>query len=135
MSSNPSGRDSGSPERPRGCLAEMYGYLTSDPDWYDAARKHVPHIMLSDCRSLVDDLNVEVPAKVEDKRLQIEINPLRQAIFLDDGTATHYPAGGDCADWCDTATQATDCFTKSMKPDFLLKILNSCSYEISRAKL
>ena len=51
--------------------------------------------MLSDCRSLVDHLNVEVPARVQDKRLQIVLNALRQAIFLDDGTKTvnHYPAG------------------------------------------
>ena len=64
----------------------------------------MPHIMLSDCRSLVDHLNVEVPARVQDKRLQIELNALRQAIFLDDGTrtASHYPAGGDSVDWCVT---------------------------------
>ena len=62
---------------------------------------------------------------------------IRQAIFLDDGTRTaaHYPDGGDRVDWCDTVTQAADCFTKAMKPDFLRKILSSCSYAISRAKL
>ncbi|CAE7419680.1 ESAG8, partial [Symbiodinium pilosum] len=91
----------------RAVLAEMYGHLSSGPEWYESARKHVPHVMLSDCRSLVDHLNVEVPARVQDKRLQIELNALRQAIFLDDGTRTvnHYPAGGDRVDWCDTATQ------------------------------
>ena len=77
----------------RAVLAEMYGHLSSVPEWYESARKHVPHVMLSDCRSLVDHLNVEVPARVQDKRLQIELNALRQAIFLDDGTRTvnHYP--------------------------------------------
>ena len=121
----------------RAALAEMYGYLSPGPEWYESARKHVPHIMLSDCRSLVDHLNVEVPARVQDKRLQIELNALRQAIFLDDGTrtASHYPAGGDRVDWCDTHTQIADCFTKSMKPDYLLKVLATCSYEISRSKL
>ena len=115
----------------------MCGYLSPGPEWYESARKHVPHIMLSDCRSLVDHLNVEVPARVQDKRLQIELNALRPAIFLDDGTrtASHYPAGGDRVDWCDTHTQIADCFTKSMKPDYLLKVLATCSYEISRSKL
>ena len=74
---------------------------------------------------------------MQDKRLQIELNALRQAIFLDDGTRTvnHYPAGGDRVDWCDTHTQVGDCFAKAMKPDLLLKILSTCSYQISRAKL
>ena len=80
----------------RAVLAEMHGHLSPGPDWYGSARKHVPHIMLSDCRSLVDHLNVEAPAKVQDKRLQIELNALRQSIFLDNGTrtATYYPDGG-----------------------------------------
>ena len=121
----------------RAALAEMYGHLSPGPEWYGSAIKHVPHIMLSDCRSLVDHLNVEVPARVQVKRLQIELNALRQAIFLDDGTRTanHYPGGGDRVDWCDTHTQVADYFTKSMKADFLVKILATCSYEISRAKL
>ena len=117
----------------RAALAEMYGYLSPGPEWYESARKHVPHIMLSDCRSLVDHLNVEVPARVQDKRLQIELNALRQAIFLDDGTrtASHYPAGGDRVDWCDTHTQIADCFTKSMKPDYLLKVLATWEQALS----
>ena len=115
----------------------MYGHLSPSPDWYDSARKHVPHVMLSDCRGLVAHLNVEVPAKVQDKPLQIELNALRQSVFLDDGAraVTYYPDGGDRMDWCGTATQAADCFTKAMKPDFLWKILSSCSYELSRAKM
>ena len=115
----------------------MHGHLSSGSEWYESARKHVPHVMLSDCRSLVDHLNAEVPARVQNKRLQIELNALRQAILLDDGTkiVNHYPAGGDHVDWCDTHTQVADCFTKAMKPDFLSKIPSTCSYEISRAKL
>ena len=35
----------------RAVLAEMYGHLSPGPDWYESARKHVPHAMLSDCRS------------------------------------------------------------------------------------
>ena len=33
---------------------------------------------------------VEVPAKVQDKRLQIELNVVRQSIFLDDGPQTAF---------------------------------------------
>ena len=85
-------------------LAEMYGHLAPGPHWYDSARQHVPHVMLSDCRSLADHLNVEVPAKLQDKRLQTELNALGQAGMR---TATYYPDGGDRVDWCDD-TQAAD---------------------------
>ena len=52
----------------RAALAEMYRHLSPGPEWYGSAIKHVPHIMLSDCRSLVDHFNFEVPARVQDKR-------------------------------------------------------------------
>ena len=83
-------------DKTRAVLAELRGHLSPGPDWYGSARKHVPHNMLSDWRSPVDHVNVEVPAKMQDKRLQIELNALRQSIFLDDGTrtATYYPDGG-----------------------------------------
>ena len=124
-------------DRIRAVLAEMYGYLDGGDNWHDASRMHVPHVMLSDCRSLVDNLNVEVPGRVQDKRLQIELNALRQSVFADDGrrTVEVYPDGGDRVDWSDTGTQIADCLTKSMKPDFLLKVLNTGRYEIKRARL
>ena len=70
--------------------------------------------MLSDCKSLVAHLNADQPARVQDKRLQIELSAIRQSIFLDDGRPTIdvYPEGGDGVDWIDTATQAADCLTK-----------------------
>ncbi|OLQ09084.1 Kinesin-like calmodulin-binding protein-like [Symbiodinium microadriaticum] len=34
-----------------------------------------------------------------------------------------YPGGGDRVDWIDTATQAADCFAKSMKPDFIIRLI------------
>ena len=67
--------------------------------------------MLSDCRSLVANLNTEVPSRVQDKRLQIELDAIRQSIFDGDGrrTAEVYPKGGDRVDWVATATQVADC--------------------------
>ena len=98
---------------------------------------HVPHVMLSDCRSLVDNLNVEVPGHVQDKRLQLELNALHLSIFADDGrrTVEVYPEGGDRVDWCDTGTQVADCLAISMKTDFPLKVLDTGRYELKRARL
>ena len=48
-------------DRVRALLADLYGYGIASPDWYDASRRAIPHVMLSDCRSLVANLNTEVP--------------------------------------------------------------------------
>ena len=66
--------------------------------------------MLSDCRSLVANLNTDVPSRVQDKRLQIKLNAIRQSIFNGDGrrTAEVYPKGGDRVDWVATATHETN---------------------------
>ena len=90
--------------------------------------------MLSDCRSLVANLNAEVLSRVPDKRLQIELVAIRQSIFDGDGrrTAEVYPRGGDRADWVATAAQIADCLTKIMKPTNMLKVLDTCRYQISR---
>ena len=99
-----------------------------------ASRRAIPHVMLSDCRSLVANLNTEVPSRVHDKMLQIELDAIRQSIFDGDGrrTAAVYPKRGDHVDWEATATQIADCLTKSMKPTYMLKVLDTCRYQISR---
>ena len=48
-------------DRVRALLAELYVHGTTGPDWHDASRRAIPHVMLSDCRSLVANLNTEVP--------------------------------------------------------------------------
>ena len=124
-------------DRIRAALAEVYGFGSRGPDWEQLARTKVPHVCLTDCRSLADHLNTEAPARVQDKRLQIELSALWQSIFTEDRNRTFeiYLEGGDRVDWIDTSTQAADCFTKSMKPDFIIKVINEGMYRVSRAKL
>ncbi|CAE7356892.1 RE1 [Symbiodinium natans] len=121
-------------DRIRALLAELYGQGSPGADWYDRSRRTVPHMMLTDCRSLSEHLNVEVPSRVQDKRLQIELNALRQALFEDDGTRSTevFPGAGDQVVWTSTATMIADCLTKSMRPDFLIKVLTACQYQIER---
>ena len=122
-------------DRMRAALAELYGNGSKGTDWDLRARMKIPHICPTDCRSLADNLNTEAPSRVQDKRLQIELSALSQSIFTEDGVRSveAYPYGGDRVDWIDTATQAVDCFTKSMKPDFLIKVIDSGVYKMSRA--
>ena len=65
-------------DKVRALLAELYGYGTTGPQWHDASRRAIPHVMLSDSQSLVANLNTEVPSSVQDKRLQIELDAIRQ---------------------------------------------------------
>ena len=73
-------------------------------------------------------------SRVQDTRLQTELDAIRQSIFEGDGrrTAEVYPKGGDRVDWVATATQIADCLTNSMKPTYMLKVLDTCKYQISR---
>ena len=59
-------------DRVRALLAELYGYGTTGPDWHDTSRRAIHHVMRSDCRSLVANLNTKVLSRVQDKTLQIE---------------------------------------------------------------
>ena len=59
-------------------------------------QKAMKHVYYSDCRSLTDHLRSEVPRKIQDKRLGIELASLRQGIWAD-GELTHqkYSPYGD----------------------------------------
>ena len=78
------------------------------------ARQARPDILYRVCRSLVANLNTEVSSRVQDKRLQIELDAIRQSIFDGDGrrTAEVYPKAGDRVDWVATAAQVADCLTE-----------------------
>ena len=78
-------------DRVRALLAELYGYGTTGPDWHDASRTAIPHVMLSDCRSLVANLNTEVPSRLQDKRLPIELDAIRQLILDGGDTNSRLP--------------------------------------------
>ena len=90
-------------DRIRAALAELYGFGSRGADWEHLARTKVPHVCLTECRSMADHLNTEARARVQNKRLQIELSALRQSIFTEDGNRTFeiYLAGGDRVDGID----------------------------------
>ena len=49
------------------------------PHWEEVARRIMLHLQFTDCRSLSDHLTAQVPRRVEDKRLSIEMAGLRQS--------------------------------------------------------
>ena len=54
----------------------MPGMLPTMTEWHDQCQRKMKHVWVSDCMicmSLVEHLNAEVPKKVQDKRLGIEL--------------------------------------------------------------
>ena len=128
-----SGIESG--DRLRALLAETNGKFERLNDWELLTRQSTPQLLLSDCRSLVEHLNAEIPAKIADKRLGIEMMSIRQSLWTEDTiqrTWLEYPEGGDFLVWISTGTMVSDVLTKSMRPDLLLRILRLNRYEITK---
>ena len=117
----------------RGVLAELKGQIKSMRTWETDARSCVPHLALTDCRSLSDHLASEILAKVSDKRLGIELQSIHESYWNDDRkTWDIYPNGGDKLSWIATHTMISDCLTKSMKPDFIIRVLAECMYKVQK---
>ena len=100
--------------RLRAILAEVSGRAHADHETF------CPHLWLSDCRSLVDHLKVDAVSKVQDKRLSIEMESLRQSL----------ESPFEQLRWIDTSVMLADALTKSMKPDVLLGVLQTCHMDL-----
>ncbi len=116
-------------DRIRALVCEMKGGITEANRWDEQSRALVPHLCVSDCRSLVDYVNSNVPAKTQDKRLGIELASIRQSVWDEQNQRT-----GDKVEWTATATMPADCLTKSMKPTYLLKLLRESWIGLQQTK-
>ena len=105
-------------DRLRCVLCEMTGKLVSMTDWHEQCQMKMKHVWVSDCMNLVEHLNAEVPKKVQDKRLGIELAALRQSLWTGNGqkSSLEYSPYGDELYWIETARMLADVLTKSMKP-------------------
>eukprot|EP00435_Cladocopium_sp_Y103_P002141 s7675_g1.t1 len=85
------------------------------------------HVWEPDCMSLVEHLNAEVPKKVSDKRLGIELAALRQSLWTGNSqrSSHEYSPYGDALWWAETAKMLADALTKSMRPHYLVFSLPS----------
>ena len=114
-------------DRLRCVLCEMTGVLPSMTEWHDQCQRKMKHVWVSDCMSLVEHLNAEVPKKVQDKRLGIELAALRQSLWTGNGqrSSLEFSPCGDELWWIETARMLADALTKSMKPCLLTRTLTS----------
>ena len=73
------------------------------------------------------------PPRVHDRRLGIELTAIHDNLWRDGRkTWASMKSGGDCLEWISTATMISDCLTKSMKPDFMLRVLKENLYRVQK---
>ena len=69
--------------RIRAAIAGMRGEQVQG-DWQASSRKTMKHLWVTDCDSLNKYCNNPVAAGTEDKRLEIDLEDLRQVLWEDD---------------------------------------------------
>ena len=100
----------------RAAIARMRGLFDKTGDWESNCSKVMRHMWYTDCQSLHDYLVNPVAAGTEDKRLEIDLDALRENLWftaddelkdnLDPDTDRNRPR------WIDTSTMIADPFTK-----------------------
>ena len=86
------------------------------------------HVWLSDCESLVSHLKNPKNERLENVRLSIDIQGLKQMLWeKSDGTPLDELLPENIAEnavrWIDTSCMVVDCLAKRMKPDVTLKLM------------
>ena len=97
-------------------------------DWQSASNQCMRHLWLSGCESLVSHLKNPKNERLENVRLSIDIQGLKQMLWeKTDGTNLDELLPEDVAEnavrWIDTSCMVVDCLTKKMKPDVMLKLM------------
>ena len=109
----------------RAAIADARG-LQDKKHWEASSAASMKHLWLTDCDSLHSHLINPVSVSVEDKRLETELEALRQDLWEDlagdpkDNLSVDDP---DRVRWIDTSAMVADPLTKRMKADRLVETL------------
>ena len=114
-------------DRLRAIIADCKGELNYIRDWHQVSSQTMRHLWLSDCESLVSHLKNPKNERLDNVRLSIDIQWLKQMLWEKaDGTNLDNLEPADIAEntirWIDTSCMIVDCLTKRMKPDLMIKL-------------
>ena len=117
-------------DRLRAIVADLRGFLPDIRNWQEVSSKVMRHLWLSDCESLVSHLKNPKNERMENVRLSIDIQGLKQILWEKaDGTNLDDLEPEDIAEnavrWIDTSCMVVDCLTKKMNPAILLRLIAS----------
>ena len=113
-------------QRLRTIIADLKGDIEDGGKWLEQSRYSIRHLWLTDCESLHSYLVNPIAASAEDKRLEIDLEDLRQCLWEDaDGNPKDSMdiEQSDKVRWIDTSTMLADPLTKLMKPERLEQAL------------
>jgi hypothetical protein len=113
----------------RAVLAKITGQFKRE-NWEEECAKTRRHLWLTDCQSLHDYLVNPVPADTEDKRLQIDLEALREYLWFDENGFPKDDMRVDQHDqvrWIDTSAMVCDPLTKSGTKNFADRLVEMYS--------
>ena len=122
--------------RLRAAYADLRGLLDIKK-WESTSADAIRHLWLTDCNSLETYLKNPASAGCEDKRLEVDLEGLRQLLWENpDGTLKEQLEDNqhDKVRWIDTSTMIADPLTKQMKPTRLIKCLQSGTLSLEPTK-
>ena len=115
-------------QRLRTIIADLKVEIQEGGQWLEQSRDKAKHLWLTDCESLHSYLANPTAASAEDKRLEIDLEDLRQSLWEDaDGNPkdTMEEEQTDKVRWIDTSTMLADPLTKLMKAERLEQALST----------
>ena len=119
--------------RIRAIIADIKGQVPDLRDWENDSRRAMKHVWLTDCKSLEEHLRASSLGKVDDKRLSIDLESLRQLLWVTpeeeelDELPEDHP---DVIHWIDTSIMLVDAMTKDMKTEDLRSCLQKAAWSL-----
>ena len=115
----------------RALIAEILGLkLAHDNNWEENCAATKRHLWMTDCQSLHDYVNNPAAAGTEDKRLEIDLEGLREYVWeYPDGSLKDYITEDqhDRIRWIDTSTMICDPLTKAGPKGFAERLTTTMS--------
>ena len=117
-------------DRLRAIIADCRGLLPDVREWQQVSSTIMRHLWLTDCESLVAHLKNPKNERLENVRLSIDLQGLKQMLWESaDGTPLDElmpeRAAENAVRWIDTSCMLGDCLTKRMKPDIMIQTMGS----------
>ena len=117
-------------DRLRAIICDCKGKLPDLRDWQQISSENMRHLWLTDCESLVSHLKNPKNERMENVRLSIDLQGLKQMLWEKaDGTNLDQLLPEDVAEsavrWIDTSCMVVDCLTKRMQPDVLIDLIET----------
>ena len=119
--------------RIRAIIADIKGQVPDLRDWENDSRRAMKHVWLTDCKSLEEHLRASSLGKVDDKRLSIDLESLRQLLWVTpeeeelDELPEDHP---DVIHWIDTSIMLVDAMTKDMHTEDLRSCLQKAAWSL-----